>query len=452
MTPIMHPSSTAAFANNLFGRITLPTGGNDGQLPQGDRLTLTTLLGAPNHFPPEQKLTEDFVENGEKAALRTFIQLGVKYPFSELPELRDVITENLELPLNAPTVVETKLLSGTETGEVKYGQFPLLRIRDYPNLNSLSDQICAEFLRTSINTIQTNSLWGALIYHATQFDFMVVPRCKDVYLIPKWFTAWIGTPYKLVGPISENNNFAISRPISAAVVSPTSLGIRGLACDDTQHDIPMNLDGKLESATLGKYKPSTRARGSILVRQRVGWGANISVLNEAVSNKDQLAQDPERPTKDTPYTYDSIPAARKECEQQQFYDLLAQDAYYDEILKGNTATISTPISFALCPGSTVRYRTGADSRLGKNDKMQLEYEGVVVRMRIVFDTISASAITQYELTHVRERLDRSGLLTVHPTYNSPPFVAAPWCGFQIGPKPEKVDQVSSTQINDILNQ
>jgi hypothetical protein len=368
------------------------------------------------------------------------------HPFAELPQITDVIKGNASLHLNADQIIKSRLKLGTAEGEVKYDQFPKMKLNNFPGI---SDQIFAEFLRMSIRTLQTNSLWAAMMEHAARFDFLIVPRCSDFYLIPRWQTAWVGTPYRLVGAISENNNFSIGRPIGAAVVIPTSLSVTGYGSDDTQ--VSPNADsGAAVSSTFGIYKPSSRAYGSLLVRQRVGWGAKISVFNESIDPHDTVAADPKQPTKDTAYTYDSIPAAQKEAESKSFYNLLAQESYYDEKLRGNTATVTTPISFALCPGSVARYRTGMDSRLGKNDKMQIEYEGVVMRMRIVFDTTSASAMTQYELSHVRERQDRSGLLTKHPTYNSSPFVAAPWCDFEIGPATDHRDETSSTSINDSL--
>ncbi len=111
-----------------------------------------------------------------------------------------------------------------------------------------------------------------------------------------------------------------------------------------------------------------------------------------------------------------------------FYDTLAEEADWDEAYKGRKADVVCPIRFDVCPGSTVRIRTGGDVRLeARNaDQLATEFVGFVLSMKLTFDTINASASAQYALTHIRDIDTQNDLLEHHPVYQCGPFSNATW--------------------------
>ena len=138
--------------------------------------------------------------------------------------------------------------------------------------------------------------------------------------------------------------------------------------------------------------------------------------------------DQKEANEETATTDDGTPPATKEADGRNFYDALAEEAYWDEVLKGRRADLVCPIRFDVCPGSTVRIKTGGDVRLTQlgQDQLTTEFVGFVLSMRLVFDTINASASAQYTLTHVRDIDAQKELPEQHPVYQCGPFSNATW--------------------------
>jgi hypothetical protein len=282
-------------------------------------------------------------------------------------------------------------------------------------------------------TASANSVWGLLLDFCNKYDILIVPRVHEIRFIPKWFAPkFEKTKMKeLKGVLSSNGSWAHARHIGGVVVLPSAVNTQTVTAiekpvtDARPASQAIALDNVLAQGIAGHYIPKDGTVGTLLVSQRDDWAGKITT-----SSTCRLTHIPEQKesNESTGISTDGKDPTKTELDNKPFYDRLAEMAYWDEVLKGNSVHVLTPIRFDVCPGSTVKLRNGGDVRLAYNraDSLMTEFAGFVVSTTISFDTINATAGAQYTLSHVRDIDDVAHLADAHPVYACGPFSDASW--------------------------
>ena len=423
ISSVTHPSSVGAFTQMLFFKSLPGAVGGGGASDEVTGLIFRQMLdevfeGGADAFG------QDIIKNGTMEMLRFLTRLAEEYtPW----DISGMIDENIlkpDIPLSVESIMAGRIKAGDSSkARLNADEFPILKIQSRDHSDDIVEQMYHAMGNIPIESLQLNSIWAALIQMAAQFGFMLVPRVHELRFIPKWFTPKIENIKQLKGVVSSNGGWDYARPVGAAIILPTSLDGKAVSAIDAPG--MLNLEDSNAMSVYGTYQPPHGRPGTMLVRQRADWAGNIV---EPSLPKNPGNMDLKEATGDTSMTGEDQLPAEKEADGKVFYDALAEEAYWDECLKGRRADLVCPIRFDVCPGSTVRVKTGGDIRLeSKNlDQLTTEFVGFVLSMKLTFDTINASASAQYALTHVRDIDAQEDLLEHHPIYQCAPFSNATW--------------------------
>lgn len=424
ISSITHPSSASVYTQMLYYKSLPGSTGTGGTADQKTGLVFRQMMDAV-YMAGLDGFRRDVIENGVKETIRALTKLSEYYTPWDISAMIDA--EKIlkpDIPLSVETIVAERIKTGdTGAARLNRDQFPILKIQSKSDSDSISERMFDALMNMDVESYQLNSLWAALIQLAAKFGFMIVPRVHEVRFIPKWFMPRIDTVKQLKGVVSSNGSWEHSRPIGAAIVLPTSIDGKGISAVDAPG--MQSLENDSAMATYGIYVPPNGSPGTLLVRQRADWAGEVAFPG-LVRNPQNMDQ--KEANEGTATTDDGKPPAEKEADGRGFYDALAEEAYWDEVLKGRRADLVCPIRFDVCPGSTVRIKTGGDVRLEwfKKDQLTTEFVGFVLSMRLTFDTINASASAQYTLTHIRDIDAQKEMLEHHPVYQCGPFSDATW--------------------------
>ena len=424
ISSITHPSSVAAFTQMLFYKSLPGSTGTGGDHDQKSGLVFRQMLDEL-FLAGVEGFSKDIIQNGILESLRLLTKLSEYYTPWDIAGLID--EEKIlksDVPLSIDSILNDRIKSGdTSNAQLQSNEFPILKIQSRYDSDAISERMFDALMASDSESFQLNSLWAALIQLASAFGFMLVPRVHELRFIPKWFTPQIVSPKVLKGIVSSNGTWEYSRSIGAAIVLPTSVAGKGISAIDTpgMHSLE---DGSAMSV-YGVYTPPHEKPGTLLIRQRSDWAGEVSFPG-LVNNP--YTMDQKESSRDTTTTDDQVPTAEKEADSRSFYTALAEEAYWDEILKGRRTDLVCPIRFDVCPGSTVKVRNSGDIRLRSQEKDRLatEFLGFVLSVRMTFDTINASASSQYKLSHVRDAGSENDILEHHPIYQCGPFSSASW--------------------------
>jgi len=423
ISSVTHPSSVAAFTQMLFFKSLPGSVGGGGVSDEVTGLVFKQMLdevfeGGADAFG------QDIIQNGLMEMLRFLTRLSEEYTPWDISGLIDENILKPDIPLSVETIMAKRIKAGdTLRAQLGPDEFPILKIQSRDNSDDIAERMYHAMGNIPIESLQLNSVWAALIQMAAQFGIMLVPRVHELRFIPKWFTPKINDIKRLKGVVSVNGNWDYARPVGAAIVLPTSLDGKAVSAIDAPG--MLNLEDSNAMSVYGTYQPPHGRPGTMLVRQRADWAGNIV---EPSLPKNPGNMDQNEANQATAMTDDGQLPAEKEADGRYFYDALAEEAYWDEGLKGRKADVVCPIRFDVCPGSTVRIKTGGDVRLEarNGDQLTTEFVGFVLSMKLTFDTINASASAQYALTHVRDTDAQKDLLEHHPIYQCGPFSNATW--------------------------
>ena len=421
---ITHPSSASVYSQMLYYKSLPGSTGTGGTADQMTGLVFRQMMDAV-YMAGMDGFAEDVVKNGVMEtlkALNRFSEYYTPWDISGMVDEEKILKP--DIPLSVETILANRIKPGdTSAAQPDKDQFPILKVQSQNDSNSLVERMFESLMNSDVESYQLNSLWAAIVQMAAKFSLMIVPRVHEIRFIPKWFMPRIKTIKTLKGLVSSNSSWEYARPVGAAIVLPTSIDGKGISAIDAPG--MQSLENDSAMATYGIYAPKDGSPGTLLVRQRADWAGEVSFpgLVRNPQNMDQKEADESTTTTD-----DGTPPARKEADSRGFYNALAEEAYWDEMLKGRRADLVCPIRFDVCPGSTVCVKTGGDVRLESagQDQLTTQFVGFVLSVRITFDTINASAATQYTLTHVRDFALQKDLSEHHPIYQCGPFSHATW--------------------------
>ena len=431
---LVNPSSAEIYTQLLYFR-SIKMGSGTGA-PEDRPASLTFNDAITKYFAGGiSAFEEDIVQNGLLEQLKNISALSDNYyPTgigSRIPE------ENLkyDLALDAKTIIEQRLKTGdTNQAQLNQDQFPILKIQPVSAAGSLGQQMFSTLVAADNASLQMNSLWAAMNQFVTRLGIMIVPRVHELRFIPKWFMPKTDAVKIVNGVISVDGTWEHARPVGGVLVVPTSIGSKAVvsvatpnANTDKDKDVTeYELESEMVGSLSGVYVPKDGPPGTILVRQRADWAGEV-IDTSGFEVPPTLLQQEADNTTSTLTQKDELPA-EKEADNASFYDRLAEEAYWDETLKGRRADLICPLRFDICPGSTVCVKTSGDVRtdLIKRDQLVTSYTGFVISMRLAFDTITAAASTQYTLTHVRDSKLQTDLMEHHPFYQCGSFSDATW--------------------------
>jgi len=421
---VTHPSSASVYTQMLYYKSLPGSTGTGGTADQKVGLVFRQMMDAVYRAGLDG-FAQDVIENGVKETVRALTRFSEHYAPWDISAMIDA--EKIlkpDIPLSVETILAERFKTGdTNAARLEADQFPILKIQSRTDSGAIAERMFDALMNMDTESYQLNSLWAALIRLAATFGFMIVPRVHEIRFIPKWFMPRLHKIKELKGVVSSNGSWEHSRPIGAAIVLPTSINGKGISAVDAPG--MQSLESGSAMAIYGIHVPPGGSPGTLLVRQRADWAGEVTFpgLVKSPQNMDQQEANEETATTD-----DDMTPAAKEADGRGFYDALAEEAYWDEVLKGRRADLVCPIRFDVCPGSTVRIRTGGDVRLERlqNDQLTTEVAGFVLSMRLTFDTINASASAQYTLTHIRDTNNQQEMPDQHPVYQCGPFSDATW--------------------------
>ena len=429
---MVHPSSASTYTqmlyfNKIHPEVGLTKSGNENGADEHPTMTWDQAK-RDLYAKGENGLYEDMVENGVIVTARCLHSLSSRFtPWEILREMEQRKQIDWDLDITVDDVLEQRM----RTGDNK--EFPLLKIQRGYSSTDLARTMFTSFTDISIEAYQMNSLWAAMLDLCGRYGILMVPRAHELRFIPKWYLAKFKSSNvikQLQGIISVNGDWEYSRSIGAVVLMPSSFDNKVLAATDAtvtpgQPPEQISINNSEAQTYYGVYSPQNKTPGTLLVRQRHDWTGNVT---HPGSGSVVTSVEQKEAGKDTNTEADGVPAREKVLRNKRFYDALAEETYWDEAYKGRKAQVVTPLSFDVCPGSTVRVKTGGDVRLeyAKKDRLTTQFVGYVVTTTWSFDTMSASANTAYVLSHVRDISVQDKLLEEHPIFDCPPFSHAAW--------------------------
>ena len=437
---LVHPDSSEVFTQFLFytnipgmsGLVNAANLSNENN-PAG-MLFHEFLKMLTDSTETEANLREDIIQYAAVPFVRALRKLSMdNMAFDNTISTHIKDTEDLlnDVSLSVQEVLDTRVKTGDTafdaTKPLTQDQFPILSVKDY------DDDMIYRMLKAigdiPVQSLQLDSVWSMFVLMASQFSFMLVPRVHELRFIPKWFLpSTAKEDIKLLdGAVNINSQWQYSRAIGASVILPSAWNNYALHAGDNAPgpiDNPDAVKGVMSLSYYGFYKPETVIPGTLLVRQVPGW------MGEIVPATVMGGQSMEQGVQGDHASTSGDSANDKEKKLRTFFDILAEESYWDERMKGQRADVVCPIRFDVCPGSTVRVRTGYDVRIQRNveggDKLATEYVGFVQSVKWTFDTINATASSQYTLSHLRDVRDQANLLKEHPIYRCQPFSNATW--------------------------
>ena len=421
---LTHPSSASVYSQMLYYKSLPGSTGTGGTADQKTGLVFRQMTDAV-YLAGMDGFAEDVIENGVLETLKVLNRFSEYYTPWDISALIDEAKIlKPDIPLSVETILKTRVRTGDTSGaHPEKDRFPILAVQSRNDSNSLVERMFDSLMSSDVESYQLNSLWAAIIQLAAKFSFMVVPRVHEIRFIPKWFMPKLRSVKVLTGIVSSNGSWEYARPVGAAIVLPTSIDGKAISAIDASGMQSVENDSAM--AVYGLYVPPNGTPGTLLVRQRADWAGEVSFPG-LVRNPQTMDQ--KEADESTATTDDGKAPAQKEADSHGFYNALAEEAYWDEMLKGRRADLVCPIRFDVCPGSTVCVRSGGDVRLETlgQDQLTTRFVGFVLSMRLTFDTINAHASAQYTLTHVRDDDAQSDLSEHHPIYRCGPFSSATW--------------------------
>jgi hypothetical protein len=433
ISALTHPSSIPSYTQQLYAATMNET---TSDASAGTNAS-ATLQGRVERLLNNVTLHQsDFIQNGVLNSLEILKHQAQVFQKWHTRFQGDRLDSGFPTDLDAD--IFPRLQAGTNgSGAAVADKFPKMPwIPAVENAN-IAGLIKAVFLGNNFDKYRQDSLWSTLLFFAAQFSFMLVPRALTLHFIPKWFAPYItpegstpegstpktGLPEEIIKNIQEaaivGANWDHARPIAGAVIIPAVIHVPGTGAQDTNQPQPKKptITDSFTNAYYAHYFPEDKhIRGTVLFREPPDWAKQTMYHHCFLDDH-------------TPGGGTAQPKAssNEKVHYEQFSELLAQEAYWDEALKGRRMEVVCPLRFDICPGSTIKVSTGVgrDKRL-KNDALTVDYYGFVLNMRLTFDTINASATAQYTLTHARTKEENKYLLKTHPYYNCPPFAHAPW--------------------------
>jgi len=420
ISSVTNPSSSQVFTQFLYYKGLQAETGTGGAGDSYTGITLGDLLES-SFTGSEEDMKKDVIQYGALKMLEFLHRQASEHAIDDF--VRDANIQN-DVLLSVDEILAKRIKTGdTANAALKADEFPILKIQTRTNSDELPAQMLKALSAIPVQSLQMNSIWAALLNMAGLFDFMLVPRVHELRFIPKWWLPAMEDIKLLKGTVGIHSDWQYARPIGAVVMLPETLSDLAMGAADVPGAVP--IDGAEAMPLHGRYVPPDKAPGTLLVRQRTGWAGQVVDPSLFHSAGDMIQ---EEATQATSTERDGKSAAQKEADGRSFYDTLAEEAYWDEIMKGRRADLICPIRFDICPGSTVRVRTGGDIRLQARNQDQLatEYVGFVTGMRLTFDTINATAGAQFTLTHLRDAQEQKNLLKHHPIYQCGPFSNAVW--------------------------
>jgi hypothetical protein len=302
------------------------------------------------------------------------------------------------------------------------GTFPILKFTQEVLDASVLDRIQKVLIEGDLARYRTNTLWSSLVFFASQFSFMLVPRVHELRFIPKWFAPKIIEEVKnLKEVVVVGATWEHARPISGAVIIPGEINLSGTGVNQSKGE-QVTVNSTYADAYYGHYFPGkgkdskSTVKGTLLLREAPNWALPTYTVNLSLEKHDTTQGNKTEVSPAPPISYNA-----------SFSELIAQEAYWDESLKGRIMEIMCPLRFDVCPGSIVQVSTGIGRHVHvQDDALNVTYFGFVKSMRLTFDTINASATAQYTVTHAHSQDENDNLSEKHPYYDCKPFSCASW--------------------------
>jgi hypothetical protein len=446
ITESLHPSSIPSYTQSLLSSLELSGTGANRSVT---RKAITQLGVAHTYVTMGQaNVTQDIMNEGILPVLRELSQIAITYsPWSD-----DVNRKLLKpaLPITADDILNSKVIFDSNSGNSiplrvfgghTNSEFQNLPWTDEIKAAKIEEWILSKWLETDYKTLYANSVWASLLHYAAQFSFMLVPRVHELRFIPKWFTSTIKKVEdvkELTGATVVNATWEYARPICGVIICRTreikseageNVGNQQNGQSGNTQPVLSVLESKFGDMYYGVYKPPDNLRnfngnGTLLVREAPAWADLTSVVDTSKTSNSMNQQSASK-QKPEPEPFET------------FANLLAEEAYWDESFGGRIMEVICPLRFDIIPGSTVRVssRVGTDirsrGRAGNKgtDSLEVTYVGFVKRMSLTFDTINATAASNYTLTHVRNASVESKAIvqTRHPYFKvDKPFSHASW--------------------------
>lgn len=421
-----HPTSAADFTQMLYYKAIPASFNAETEAGSFPHRSIFKLAAADMYPGGYAEIAKDAGKNGYVRTLELLTKLTDFYTPFDLEGLHKDAILQPDIELSVKDIIANRIRTGeAENNPLEPDQFPKLKLNPAWGNNDIAQSVFQNIEKTDLSTAQANSMWSAFVNLAANFSFMIVPRVHDVRIIPKWFTPVQANPKRLNGIVAVNGTWSHARPVGAVIMLPTASSGIGLSSRSIYE--MMDITNRVSVSHYGRYQPPHKPPGTLLVRQRPGWSSSINLYNVAnpTNPGEQKKGGPDTSNEDS-----GEPSGEKEIKKEavDFYNTLAEEAYWDEMLKGVRMEVMTPIRFDVCPGSFVSVKTGSDVRIEANegDALSTEYYGFVLSMRLTFDTMNASASAQYTLSHVHDQAVNGKLLKSHPMYDCAPFSSAFW--------------------------
>lgn len=274
------------------------------------------------------------------------------------------------------------------------------------------------------STLANTTLWGKLVNDfASRYMFAIVPRVEDALVIPyipglktPWKYGISGKDYDRTGSTSELQRRLRGVGILSGVSFRTGSNLRE----------PGQSPSKLGVG--GWYSPKGAERGMVMLRQGPRWltnviasdrysefsaGAGVKTIGNAMHpGAKALSQS----TKKAP------PAPEKLKEgSKTIFDAFARAMYAYEQLRTRQLEIGGKIRFDIAPGSTIRIAPSFDKFI-LPDAMAQPLVGDVTRVTYVLDSQKGTAMTNFNIAHVRTGYENSldeFSLERHPLWMNP---------------------------------
>jgi len=274
------------------------------------------------------------------------------------------------------------------------------------------------------STLANTTLWGKLVNDfSSRYMFAIVPRVEDALIIPyipglkkTWKYGIAGTDYDRTGATSELQRRLRGVGILSGVTFRTGSNLRE----------PGQSPSKLGVG--GWYSPAGSDRGTVLLRQGPRWltniiasdryaefsaGAGVQPIGNALHPGTRAAS---KSTKAPP-----PPPEQLKKDSKRIFDAFAHAMYTYEQLRTRQIEIGGKLRFDIAPGSTINIAPSFDKFI-LPDAMAQPMVGDVTRVTYVLDSQKGTAMTNFNIAHVRTGYENSRdefSLDRHPLWMNP---------------------------------
>jgi hypothetical protein len=406
---IVHPLSSSDFSSMFYAH-NVKTRAAGPSNNAADSAAVTTLSLIVSGKLNGEELRNDVIENGLLAVLKI---LNSWSDASHLHVIADISTRNgqrLEfdagLKIKIAEILNTRLKTGDSTDAagtygLPQGVFPVLKLKhEGKQGDQIINAMYKDFFSAPAKELLMNSLWSSMVSKAGRFGFMIVPRVLEVRFITKRYVHDTAYPH-VANPVVIQASVVHPRPIRAVITMPSALVSQG-----DKPNAPLHY---------GKYVSTTAKSGTLLIRNRPEWAANVPQMNLVATARS--GDSTELATKDNRPAF---------VADNGFYDRLAEEAYWDTMFEGSQMVAVGPLRFDVCPGTMVKV-IGFYNPVTPSSSDS--YLGMVTTVKFTLDMEQATAITQYSLSHVRaegNKLNDTAATAEHPIYDCKPFSGATW--------------------------